>query len=197
MIIMVWREPLLPNLYTTRVDLDKMKKSGNSNWEGSNGYGGSTLFLKPEHLDSSASCPSPMDVKGGALWCQAMSGLPLAGGISCWPMKAVALHCPGKVYIERPGCLGVGYCCYNMGDLTEEVKEEESEIEIDSVNLEEQTSSARVRQRILISQMAWTVRRSDYPTHVLSLHPPPKTHPAPAWHKPSSRHSHCLKVLLH
>ena len=32
--------------------------------------------------------------------------------------------------------------------------------------------------------MAWTVRRSDYPTHVLPLHPPPKTHPAPSWHRP-------------
>ena len=28
--------------------------------------------------------------------------------------------------------------------------------------------------------MAWTVRRSDYPTHVLPLHPPPKTRPAAA-----------------
>lgn len=42
----------------------------------------------------------------------------------------VALHFPGKVYIESPGVLGVGYCCYNVADLTEEVKEEESEIQI-------------------------------------------------------------------
>ena len=93
-------------------------------------------------------------------------------------MKAVALHCPGQVYIEIPGCLGVGYCCYNMGDLIEELKEKESEIEIDSVNLEEQTSSARARQRILISQIAWTVRRSDYPTHVPPLYPPTEIYPA-------------------
>ena len=62
-------------------------------------------------------------------------------------MKAVALHCLGKVYIETPGCLGVGHCCYNMGDLIEEVKEEESEIETRSVNLEEQASSAKGRKR--------------------------------------------------
>ena len=143
--------------------------------------------------------PSPWTFKSGAMWCQAVSGLPLVGGIYCWPIKAngcgSSLSWEGIYWESRS--LGVGYCCYNMGDLIEELKEEESEIEIDSVNLEEQTSSARARQRILISQIAWTVRRSDYPTHVFSLHPPPKTHPAPAWHKPSSRHTRSLKVHLH
>ena len=32
---MVWREHWLPNLYTTRIELDKKRKRGKSNWEGS------------------------------------------------------------------------------------------------------------------------------------------------------------------
>ena len=43
--------------------------------------------------------------------------------------------------------LGVGHCCYNMAGVTEGVKEEELEIEIDSVNLEQQESSADGRKR--------------------------------------------------
>ena len=35
MIIMVWRENRLPNLHTTTTELDKMRKCGKSNWEGS------------------------------------------------------------------------------------------------------------------------------------------------------------------
>ena len=38
----------------------------------------------------------------------------------------------------------------------------------------------RERERF---QMTCTKTRSDYPIHVLPLHPPPKTHPALAWHK--------------
>ena len=53
----------------------------------------------------------------------------------------MALHYPRKVYIEKPGAL------VWATDLIEEVKEEESEIEIDSVNLEEQASSAKGRKR--------------------------------------------------
>jgi len=58
----------------------------------------------------------------------------------------VALHCPGNVYREARS-LGVSHCCYNMAEVTEGVKEEESEIEIDSVNLEQQESSANGRKR--------------------------------------------------
>ena len=82
-------------------------------------------------------------LEGGALWRQTMSGRPLAGEICCWLIKAdsVALHYPRKVYIEKPGAL------VWATDLIEEVKEEESEIEIDSVNLEEQASSTKGRKR--------------------------------------------------
>ena len=57
-----------------------------------------------------------------------------------------ALHCSGNIYREARS-LGVGHCCYNMAGVTEEVKEEELEIEIDSVNLEQQESSADGRKR--------------------------------------------------
>ena len=40
--------------------------------------------------------------------------------------------------------------------------------------------------------MAWTVRRSDYPTHVLPLRPLPMTHPALAWNKTPPQ---CTPVL--
>lgn len=36
---------------------------------------------------------------------------------------------------------------------------------------------------LLMSQGTYTETRSIYPIHVLPLHPPPKTHPALAWHK--------------
>jgi len=32
---MVWREHLLPNMYTTRIEPDKMRNPGKSTWEGS------------------------------------------------------------------------------------------------------------------------------------------------------------------
>ena len=94
----------------------------------------------------------------------------------------VALRCPGNVYREARS-LGVSHCCYNMAEVTEGVKEEESEIEIDTINLEQQASSTRGRKRCLVNPMAWTVRRSDYPTHVPPLHPPTEIYPALAWHK--------------
>ena len=70
-----------------------------------------------------------------------------------------------------------------MAEVMKEVKEEESEIEIDTINLEQQASSTRGRKRCLVNPMAWTVRRSDYPTHVPPLHPPTEIYPALAWHK--------------
>ena len=44
-------------------------------------------------------------------------------------LMVVALHCPRKVYREARS-LAVGHCCLTMADLIEEVKEEESEIQI-------------------------------------------------------------------
>ena len=112
-----------------------------------NGCGESTPFLKPEHLDSFA--PSPVDVPKWCFVMSKMSGLPLAGEISCWPIKwtVVALHCPGKVYIETPGALVEATVATNMADLIKEVKEEETEIEIDTLNLRQQASSANQRKR--------------------------------------------------
>lgn len=52
-----------------------------------NGSCGSITFLYPEHLDNSASFPSPHEFSVSALWCQAPPGLPLAEEISCWPIK--------------------------------------------------------------------------------------------------------------
>ncbi|XP_024844575.2 uncharacterized protein [Bos taurus] len=43
--------------------------------------------------------------------------------------------------------LGGGHRCYNMADLIKEVKEEETEIEIDAFNLQQQASSANERKR--------------------------------------------------
>ena len=107
-------------------------------------------------------------------------------------LMTVALHCPGNLYREARS-LGVSHCCYNMAEVTEGVKEEESEIEIDPINLEQQVSSIRGRERCLVNPMAWTVRRSDYPTHAPPLHPLPC--PCLA-QNPSSMHTRSLKVLL-
>ena len=43
--------------------------------------------------------------------------------------------------------LGGGHRCYNMADLIKEVKEEETEIEIDAFNLQQQASSANEGKR--------------------------------------------------
>ena len=123
---------------------------------------------------------------GGALWCQAMSGLPLARGISCWPIKAddcgSSLSWEGIYRDAR--CLGGGHCCYNMADLIKEVKEEGSEIEIVSIWSKKSQGLKEGRERVLIRPRIWTVRRSNYLTHVFPLHPLPETYSALAWHKP-------------
>ena len=59
----------------------------------------------------------------------------------------VGLHCLGKVYIETPGALVEATVATNMADLIKEVKEEETEIEIDTFNLRQQASSANQRKR--------------------------------------------------
>lgn len=112
-----------------------------------NGYWQNTPFLRPEHLDSSAPLPSPTDLQAphGALWCQAMSGLWLVGGITCWPIKADG--CGWEGIHREARSVGVGHCYFTMADLIEDVKEEDSEIEIDSVSLERQASIAVQRKR--------------------------------------------------
>jgi len=71
-----------------------------------------------------------------------------------------------------------------MGGLLEKVKEEESEIEIDNISFEKEASSSEERKTNNSDQSnGLDRRRSDYPTRVLPLRPPPVTHPALAWHK--------------
>lgn len=60
----------------------------------------------------------------GALWRQATAGLPLAGGISYWPIKAKGRGSSlswQAIYraVRRPG---VRRCCYNMAEVTDEVE---------------------------------------------------------------------------
>ena len=70
---MVWREHWLPNFYTTRTELDKMRKCGKSNWEGS------SLVVEKALLFSNQSTWTPLHPPqwmflSGALWCQKCQG---------------------------------------------------------------------------------------------------------------------------
>ena len=192
---MVCKEHSLTKFYTTKTEPDKTRKHGKWTWEGSL-MGVETLLFSDQSTWTSLHPSPPWWIfKGGALWCQAMSGLWLVGRISCWPIKVDA--CGSSLSWEgihrEARSLAVGHCCFTMADLIEEVKEEESEIEIHSISLEQPASIAKRRERCLINPRAWTVRRSDYPTHVPPLHPPPC--PCLA-QNPSSMHPRSLKVLL-
>ena len=99
-------------------------------------------------------------------------------------LKIVGLYCLGKVHgVRDTRCLGVSHCCYNMADLMEELKEKESEIEIVLIWSKKSQGLKEGRERCLIRPRSWTVRRSDYLTHVSPLHPQPETYCALAWHK--------------
>lgn len=156
-------------------------------------------------IDSSTplyASPLPWIFKCGALWCPNISGLPLTGGLSCWSIKGDGcgpLFSWEGIYREARH-LSVGHYSYNMAEVMKEVKEE-SEIEIDTRNLEQQASSARGRRGVWPIQWLgqWV---SDYPTHVPPLHPPTEDYPALAWHKafpqcPPFLSNFFLPILLH
>lgn len=111
-----------------------------------NGSCGSITFLYPEHLDNSASFPSPHEFSVSALWCQAPPGLPLAEEISCWPIKTDGRG-PSLFweYIYREARRLVGLSCYNMAEVTEEPQEPSSDSEIETRSLTQESPSVKGR----------------------------------------------------
>ena len=80
---MVWREHWLPNFYTTGIEPHKMRKHGKSNWEGSLMGVEEALLFSNQSTWTPLQPPHPMDVHKWRFVMSTMSGLPLAGEISC------------------------------------------------------------------------------------------------------------------
>ena len=110
----------------------------------------------------------------------------------------MALHCPGKVYIETPGALVEATVATNMADLIKEVKEEETEIEIDTFNLRQQASSANQRKRKNTEKSDGSdSQKVRLPYSCSSFSSPTRDSPCPCLAQNTSpTHTRSLKVLL-
>ena len=94
--------------------------------------------------------------------------------------------------------LGGGHRCYNMADLIKEVKEEETEIEIDAFHLQQQASSANERKTNNSDQSNGLDREKvRLPYSCSSSSSPTRDSPCPCLaQNPSPTHTRSLKVLL-
>lgn len=125
----------------------------------------------------------------GALWRQATAGLPLAGGISYWPIKAKGCGSSlswQAIYraVRRPG---VGTVATTWQRLLKKWRGL-TQMQIQKQKPRNNKSLLWLKARApLVNPRTKKVRRSDYPTHapLPLLHQSPIQDPYPAliWHK--------------
>ena len=174
--------------------------SGKSNWEGSLMVVAKALLFSNQSTWTPLHPPRPHGCCQAAL-CDVSSVRATIGWRNFLLTNQTdscgsPLSCDGIYRDARR--LGGGHRCYNMADLIKEVKEEETEIEIDAFNLQQQASSANEGKRKNTDQSdGLDSQKVRLPCSCSSSSSPTQDSPCRSLPgtNPSSMHTRSLKVL--
>lgn len=174
--------------------------SGKSNWEGSLMVVAKALLFSNQSTWTPLHPPRPHGCSQVAL-CDVSSVRATIGWRNFLLTNQTdscgsPLSCDGIYRDARR--LGGGHRCYNMADLIKEVKEEETEIEIDAFNLQQQASSANEGKRKNTDQSdGLDSQKVRLPYSCSSSSSPTRDSPCPCLAQNTSpTHTRSLKVLL-